>query len=325
MRRDERRYLEKVRAAIHKKLPEVVRGADILSAPPGSRYPVRIPYLDVPTLRRARPAGGGGGGAGGSGPGGGAGEPQILVEVPLEEILEILFAELRLPSLPKAGVEEEVRPTVEGVTRVGTPQRIHIRRTALEAEKRGELYSGAIRYRDLRDIPRPITSAVALIMRDSSGSMDEERRYIAKVASLWLVLWLRRLYAHVSLRFVVHDTQAHEVSEKEFFQVETGGGTRISVAWAEAQRILRDYPKDSWNRYIFYFSDGENLQEDNPALVSLLRAIVPEVELATYGEVAENPWGGGLVPLFGANGVRSGKIQSAKHIAHWLEVVLGAR
>lgn len=322
MTRDERRYLEKVREAIKKKLPEVIKGGDILSAPPGSKYPVKVPYLDIPTLRRPRPAGGSGGG-GGSGPGDGGGEPHIVVEVPLEEIVEILFAELRLPALPKGGELEEAKPSLEGISRTGTPQRLHLRRTALEAEKRGELYSGALRYRDIREERRPITSAVAVIARDSSGSMTEDRRYIAKVASLWLVLYLRRLYAHVALRFVVHDAQAIEVSESDFFKVETGGGTKVSSAWDLAEKILREYPKEGWNRYVFYFSDGENFPEDDDDLARVLDRFVPTLELVVYGEVDADPWRGGLIPLFRRHGVRAGRVASPQAIAGWLREVLG--
>jgi uncharacterized sporulation protein YeaH/YhbH (DUF444 family) len=71
--RDEADYVERVKDALKKKLPEIIRDEPILSAPPGSRYPVRLPYLDVPHFRP--PVGGEGGSGGGSGPGpGGQGE-----------------------------------------------------------------------------------------------------------------------------------------------------------------------------------------------------------------------------------------------------------
>jgi hypothetical protein len=286
--RDEADYVGRVRDALRKKLPEIIRDESILSAPPGSRYPVRLPYIDVPHFRPPLNGGGSGGGSGsGSGPGDlEGGEPHLVVEVSLEDLLDMIFQELRLPLIPKGRGSPFPAPTMEGITQKAPRSRLHIRRTAKEIVKRGGvLHEGVLRYRDIREREEPRFAAVCVFVRDSSGSMDEERRVKAKVAALWVLTWLRRVYPEVVHRFVIHDTQAQEVEEKAFFETELGGGTLVSKGWAMAEKILDGYPRERWNRYVVYFGDGENWPEDNPVLEEVLDRLVPTLELAAYGEI----------------------------------------
>jgi uncharacterized sporulation protein YeaH/YhbH (DUF444 family) len=323
--RDEADYVERVKDALKKKLPEIIKSEPILSAPPGSRYPVRLPYLDVPHFRPPVGGEGGSGGGSGSGPGGqGEGEPHLVVEVPLEELLDMIFQELRLPLLPKSTDSPTSVPAVEGITHKAPRSRLHIRRTAKELVKRGGvLHEGALRYRDLREREEPRFAAVCVFVRDSSGSMDEERRMKAKVAALWVLTWLRRVYPEVAHRFVIHDTRAQEVEEKAFFEAELGGGTLVSKGWAMAEKILEDYPKERWNRYVVYYGDGENWPEDNPALEEVLARLVPTLEAAAYGEIGSRHgsiWGGGLLGLMRRHGVRAAHLDD---VGEWLRKVFG--
>lgn len=322
--RDEADYIARVREALQEKLPEIVSGEEILSAPPGSRYPVRLPYVDVPHFR---PPGGGGEGGGqgpGQGQGGdGDGEPHLVVEVSLEELLDLIFETLRLPMVPKGTESPARKPTLEGVTRKGPPSRLHIRRTAIELAKRGLLTEDALRYRDIREREEPRFAAVCVFVRDSSGSMDGERRYKAKVASLWVLTWLRRVYPEVVHRFVVHDTRAMEVDERGFFELELGGGTKASQGFVAAEKLLEGYPRERWNRYLVYFGDGENWPEDNPDLEAVLARLVPTLEVAAYGEIRETHtpslWGS-LLEVFQRHGVRAAPL---REVGAWLRAVFG--
>lgn len=318
MRVDQKRYLDKVKEALRKKLPEIVSGKSILGAPPGSKYRIRLPYLEVPYLRPENPAGAGGGG--GSGPGeGGEGEGELYIELTTDDIIDLIFDSLQLPLLPKGHELETEAPRVEGVSKDGLPQRIHWRKTIIEAQKHGAWWPGVLRYRDLRKSVERRYAAVVVFARDSSGSMDEERRYLVRAASLWIFLWLKRVYPQVVTHFIVHDTRAQEVKEEEFFSAHIGGGTYVSTAWVKAEEILQDYDAQSWNRYIFYFSDGENFYSDNPTLEIVLKKLIPTLELAAYGEVGEGY--DSLIELMTRFGVRSAKIRNRGEVGVWLRKI----
>lgn len=289
MERDEVRYIEKVREALTKKLPEVVLGGDILSAPPQAKYRIRLPYVEVPYLRRARPGGGGGGSGSGQGAGGdGEGEPHVVVELSLEELTEILFTLLRLPRIkPKKGESLEETWRVQGVSPTGPRSRLHLPRTLKEHLKvgSGEVYPSLFRYRGVRPRELPQLNAVVVLVRDSSGSVDENMRYRVKVAAYWTLLWLRKNYPRVETRFVLYDTKALETNEKDFFQLEKGGGTKTSTGLALAKEILERYPAPGWNRYVLLFSDGDNWAEDNRDAYALTEELVNSLEALIYGEV----------------------------------------
>lgn len=317
--RDAKRYIDRVGEAIKKKLPEVVRDSKIITAPPNAKYTFAVPYMESPYFRPKR-SGGQGGAASGGGSGEGSVEPHILVELTLEEVVELVFESLGLPMLPKGGDITEERLRVEGTTKDAPPQRLDLRRTALEHCKHGVWWPGVFRYRDLRAQREPITSAVVVFARDSSGSMDEERRYLVKTAALWTSLWIKRQYPYIAFRFLVHDTVSHEVDEELFFAAHAGGGTKVSSAWEHAEQILKDYPQERWNRYVFYFSDGENFDEDNARLADVLRRLVPALEMSAYGEVGDGI-AGSLVVMMRKAGVRSGLIRSRDQVANWLREV----
>jgi len=317
--RDAKRYIDRVGEAIRKKLPEVVRDSRVITAPPNAKYTFAVPYMESPYFRPKR-AGGYGGAARGSGSGDGSAEPHILVELTLDEVVELVFESLQLPMLPKGGDITEDRLRVEGTTKDAPPQRLDLRKTAIEYSKHGVWWPGVFRYRDLRVQREPITSAVVVFARDSSGSMDDERRYLVKTAALWTSIWIKRQYPHIVFRFLVHDTASHEVDEELFFAAHAGGGTKVSSAWEHAERILKDYPQDSWNRYVFYFSDGENFEEDNERLTEVLHRLVPALEMSAYGEVSDGT-AGSLIAMMRKAGVRSGRIRSKENVATWLREV----
>lgn len=321
--KDEHRYIDKVRDSIKNKLRDVVNKSDILTSPPSKKYKFRIPLIDVPKFTKA------GQGTGGNGKGPGDGKDNnpsnesgdyIWVEVSLEEITDLIFETLKLPTLPKGEKEPQEKYRREGTTRLAPLSRLDIRKTALEWEKRGVLDRGALRYKDLRLVDEPVSSAVVIFARDSSGSMDEDRRYKSKVASLWTLLWLRRIYSNVQVHFIVHDTKALEVSEEEFFHLHSSGGTMISSAWLLAKTILNSYPKESWNRYIIYFSDGEDWSEDIPILEQIVKELVKELELAVYGEIVSSEETGWLLRRMRNWGVKSAVLQDVRK---WLEEIFG--
>ncbi|MBE3590793.1 MAG: DUF444 family protein [Firmicutes bacterium] len=330
---DVQRHKERVREALKSRLPEVVAREDIVTAPTGRRLRVPVRFLDDVRFRPAPPAGDDATpAAGGEGlPGLDHEEPAVEVELTLEEIADLLFETLRLPNLqPKTAEDETPQEAVEGVARQGPAPRLDRRRTLLERLKTGgPLREDHLRFRDARPRPRPVARAVVVFVRDASGSMDDDKRFRVRAAAFWTLSWLRRQYPHVESAFVVHDTAAEEVDEHAFFHVGVMGGTLISTGLELAAEILEArYPRQEWNRYVLFFSDGENWPGDREDLIAAVRRLHEACELVAYGEVEA---GRGphraldiLQPLAAQlPRYRAGTIRHPAEVAGWLGAVFG--
>lgn len=149
-----------------------------------------------------------------------------------------------------------------------------------------------LRYKAPRRKPIPHAQAVVLFALDVSGSMREEELKLVKTLSFWITLWIKRHFPRLERRYLLHDAEAWEVPEEEFFKAREGGGTRISSALLLAEEILKAYPEAFYNRYLFHFSDGENWQGDTPLALEALRRLLPSLALYGYAQV-ESPYGQG--------------------------------
>ena len=74
-----------------------------------------------------------------------------------------------------------------------------------------------LRYNNRRKEPVPSSQAVMFCIMDVSGSMNEERKDIAKRFFILLYLFLTRTYENIEVVFIRHHTTAKEVEEDEFF------------------------------------------------------------------------------------------------------------
>jgi uncharacterized sporulation protein YeaH/YhbH (DUF444 family) len=144
-----------------------------------------------------------------------------------------------------------------------------------------------IRYNRFTTVPQPVASAVMFCLMDVSGSMTEHMKDLAKRFFKLLYLFLSRRYRHVEMVFVRHTHLAREVDENTFFTSTESGGTVVSTALDEMQRILAArYPSDQWNVYAAQASDGDNMPGDNARAVALLeRVILPACQYYAYLEV----------------------------------------
>ena len=64
---------------------------------------------------------------------------------------------------------------------------------------------------------------------DVSGSMDEQRKDLAKRFFILLYLFLKRNYEKIEVVFIRHHTRAEEVDEDTFFHSTESGGTVVST------------------------------------------------------------------------------------------------
>lgn len=144
-----------------------------------------------------------------------------------------------------------------------------------------------LRFRNRVEVPRPSTRAVMFCLMDVSGSMDENRKNLAKRFFLLLYLFLTRNYEKTDVVFIRHHIKAMEVDEQEFFYSRESGGTVVSSALNLMRDIMRErYSSGDWNIYGAQASDGDNYPGDSPNCGRLLmEEILPHVQYYAYIEI----------------------------------------
>ncbi len=74
-------------------------------------------------------------------------------------------------------------------------------------------------------------------LMDTSASMTEHMKDLAKRFFALLYIFLKRRYRHVDIVFIRHTHQAEEVDEDTFFHSPETGGTVVSSALEEMTRV----------------------------------------------------------------------------------------
>lgn len=146
-----------------------------------------------------------------------------------------------------------------------------------------------LRFRGRVKTQVPTSKAVMFCLMDVSGSMDEERKGLAKQFFILLYLFLTRHYEKIDIVFIRHHTQAQEVDEETFFHATESGGTVVSSALELMQKILEQrYPASEWNIYGAQASDGDNFSNDSGRCRDLLNdALLPLCRYFAYVQVAD--------------------------------------
>ena len=146
-----------------------------------------------------------------------------------------------------------------------------------------------LRFRNRTRVPEPSSQAVMFCVMDVSGSMDEDRKSLAKRFFILLYLFLTRHYEKIDIVFIRHHTQATEVTEEEFFHSQETGGTVVSSALVMLDQIIRArYPVGDWSIYVAQVSDGDNYGDDSANCRNLLiEKILPLVRYFAYVQVVD--------------------------------------
>jgi uncharacterized sporulation protein YeaH/YhbH (DUF444 family) len=322
--RDVGRFREIVHGRIKENLRRYISHGELIGKQGRNIVSIPVPRIDIPHFRYGKQDQGGigfGDGAEGDpvagqqGDGEGAagespGQHILEVEVPLDELAQLLGEELELPRiLPKGkDVLEGARDRYRTISRVGPDSLRHFKRSYREALKR-QITSGTydrdnpniiptrrdLRYRSWTRTEEPASNAVIIYMMDVSGSMGEEQKEIVRIEAFWIDTWLRSQYKKLETRFLIHDAVAHEVDRDTFFHTRESGGTMISSAYKLCGQLIDDhYPPEEWNIYPFHFSDGDNWSmDDTLQCVEILKQkLLPRVNMFAYGQV-ESPYGSG--------------------------------
>lgn len=242
--------------------------------------------------------------------GGNKGEEYYDVEITKEELAEYLFAELKLPDLKRrqlSNIDTE-KLKRKGYRPQGILPRLDRKKSAIARIKRmkaagfdpekaedGEGFSfheDDLKYRHYKITKKPCTNAVIFFVMDVSGSMSQEKKFLARSFYFLLYQFLQLKYETIEIVFISHDTEAQEVEEKDFFQKASTGGTRASSALVLANEIIdKRFHPSSWNIYLFQCSDGDNFQDDNEKFMQEAIKINNVAQLYGYCEIEpETSW-----------------------------------
>lgn len=232
-------------------------------------------------------------------------------DVTLEELIDIMFEDLELPDLERKHLRElEVEDQLrrKGYRRKGIRVRLNKRRTAIARVKRKlatqrdqeerpqsdrfPFHNDDLTYHHTVSEIRRESNAIVICIMDTSGSMDSMKKYLARSFFFLLYQFLCTRYQNVEIVFVAHHTEAHEVTEEEFFHKGESGGTFISAGYLKALEIIQErYHPSLWNVYVFHCSDGDNFESDNQAALRAAKQIAEVANLFGYGEI--KPLGAG--------------------------------
>ncbi|WP_137390213.1 YeaH/YhbH family protein [Rhodoligotrophos defluvii] len=146
-----------------------------------------------------------------------------------------------------------------------------------------------IRFNRFEARPVPNANAVMFCLMDVSGSMGEREKDMAKRFFVLLHLFLKRRYDRTDIVFIRHTHEAQEVDEETFFYSTQSGGTIVSTALEEMQRVIEErYPSNEWNIYAAQASDGDNSASDSERCISLLdQVIMPLCQYFAYVEIID--------------------------------------
>jgi uncharacterized protein len=123
--------------------------------------------------------------------------------------------------------------------------------------------------------------------------MGDEQRQLVKTMVFWIELLLKHSYKDIISRFIVHDTQAQEVSRDDFYKVSGGGGTAINSAYKLCADLMqKEYPFSDWNVYPFAFSDGDDSGDGSAPSATLAERILPNCNVFSYCQT-ESAYGSG--------------------------------
>ena len=146
-----------------------------------------------------------------------------------------------------------------------------------------------VRYKHIVPFPEPSSNAVMFCLMDVSASMGEREKDLAKRFFVLLHMFLRRRYDKIDLVFIRHTQTASEVDEVAFFHSRETGGTVVSTALAQMQKVIDErYPASEWNIYAAQASDGENYGGDSAKCAEMLNGwLMRRCQYFAYIEIVE--------------------------------------
>ncbi len=115
------------------------------------------------------------------------------------------------------------------------------------------------------------SQALVFFLRDYSGSMGGKVTQAVVSQHVMLYSWLLYQYEkQVETRFILHDTEAKEVSDfYKYYSYKVAGGTKVHTAFklvndiVERENLARDY-----NIYVFHGTDGDDWDKEGKQTIA---------------------------------------------------------
>ena len=234
------------------------------------------------------------------------GEEFYEVEITLEELSYYLFNDLELPDLEKKTLKNIVGEKFKrhGYRSQGIRPRLDKKKTVInkikrrkateriknsateEEEERFPFHENDLKYRHIKVTKKESSNAVIFFLMDVSGSMTQEKKFLARSFYFLLYHFIRHRYENVEVVFVSHDTEASEVDEDKFFKRGNSGGTIVSSGLDMVNNIIdKRFHPAAWNIYLFQCSDGDNWSSDTQKTLDLADKIKEKCQLFGYCEI----------------------------------------
>jgi uncharacterized sporulation protein YeaH/YhbH (DUF444 family) len=134
--------------------------------------------------------------------------------------------------------------------------------------------------------------AVFIMIMDISGSMDEDKKRMARKFFALQYAFIVRKYPQTDLIFIAHTDDSEEMTEEEFFSTRKSGGTVVSPAYKLANDIIRvRYDAKDTNIYLSQASDGDNWESDNAQIIPALETsgLLGKLRHMSYAQVGAPP------------------------------------
>lgn len=247
-------------------------------------------------------------GKGNKGAGNEEGEDIFETEITLEDIFQYIFDDLELPNLKKKKISEilmEGSKKKSGYQRNGIPPRLAKKKTVVEKLKRKQGMKRAlresnenavierfpfkkddIRYYRVKPRMKKEYNAVVICIMDTSASMDQTKKYLARSFFFMLYSFIKMKYEKAQVEFIAHSTVGKVVTEDEFFHKVESGGTYVSSGYQKALELIREkYNPSQYNIYAFHASDGDNWSEDNERAIKSVNELCDVCNLFGYAEI----------------------------------------
>lgn len=148
-----------------------------------------------------------------------------------------------------------------------------------------------LRYTKKEKVLVKAADAVFAMIMDVSGSMDEEKKRMARKFFSLQYAFIVRKYPQTDLIFIAHTSAAYEMTEDEFFTSMLSGGTIVTPAYEMLLKIINErYDSNETNIYLSQASDGDNWDTDNGLIIGALEesGLLAKLRHMSYVQVGQS-------------------------------------
>ncbi|MGI6554262.1 MAG: DUF444 family protein [Bacillota bacterium] len=152
-----------------------------------------------------------------------------------------------------------------------------------------DIGSGDLRYRPSVSSEGKNTVPVIVLIKDVSSSLSPHQNRLSREAFSTAAAFVKSRYSHARLVFLVHDVEAREAEEGEFFALMKCGGTKIAAAYRLLLDIAHRYQGREYMLYGLHISDGNSRLSDAINCRDLLEEVLTMARRFAYFQVENTP------------------------------------